>query len=157
MELTHALNEFLSDLQTRKNFSPHSIRAYRIDLENWTLVLKQKQDVTTTQLLAQLEPQNIRNYLSGLMDTHERTSLCRRLSAIRSFLKFLKNREWIDRDVGSLIPTPKSRKSLPQFLKIEEATELVEAPDLTLKSGRRDRALFEVLYGAGLRVSEAVG
>jgi integrase/recombinase XerC len=62
----------------------------------------------------------------------------------------------VDRDIGILIPTPKTKKTLPQFLKIEEAIELVESPDLTRKLGRRDRALFEILYGSGLRVSEAV-
>jgi integrase/recombinase XerC len=55
------------------------------------------------------------------------------------------------------VPSPKIPKTLPKFLPIEEMKELVEAPDLSTALGRRDRALFEVLYGAGLRVSEAVG
>jgi integrase/recombinase XerC len=58
--------------------------------------------------------------------------------------------------VGSLVPSPKARKSLPNFLKIEEAKELIEAPDVSSVLGRRDRAIFELIYGAGLRVSEAI-
>jgi integrase/recombinase XerC len=60
------------------------------------------------------------------------------------------------RNVASWVPSPKHRRSLPRFLKIEEMRELIEAPDVTVWSGRRDRALFELMYGAGLRVSEAV-
>ena len=55
------------------------------------------------------------------------------------------------------MPTPKARRSLPKFLKVEEMLELIHAPDSATPLGRRDRALFEVLYGAGIRVSEAVG
>src|SRR6185312_15504492 len=98
-----------------------------------------------------------RSYLSELYDSHEKSSLCRRLSAIRSFLKYLRLHGLTERDIGVLVPTPKTKKTLPEFLKIEEMSELIEAPDATTRLGRRDRAIFEVLYGCGLRVSEAVG
>jgi integrase/recombinase XerC len=72
-------------------------------------------------------------------------------------LKYFRNRSWITRDVGQWVPSPRQEKKLPRFFKIEEIEELLEAPDTTTLSGLRDRAILELLYGSGLRVSEGVG
>jgi integrase/recombinase XerC len=158
MPLNDAIDIFIQYLQTQRNASPHTIRAYQQDLNHWLDYLINVQMIHHLDELDRLlEPIHLRNYLSGLYDTHEKSTLCRRLSAIRSFLKFLRSRQWLKRDVGVLIPSPKLNKNLPRFLKVEEAIELVEAPDLSTCLGRRDRALFEVLYGCGIRVGEAVG
>src|SRR5690606_26410173 len=104
-----------------------------------------------------LKPLHLRGFLAKKTETQERTTLCRKLSAIRGFLKYARSERWLNRDVGSLVPSPKTKKNLPRFLKIEEISELIEAPDASTVLGRRDRAIFELIYGAGLRVSEAVG
>lgn len=109
------------------------------------------------ELSSDLKPLHLRSYLARLHASHERSSLSRRLSAIRSFLRYARQKNWISRDVGALVPAPKTRKSLPRFFGIEEMKELVEAPDLSTRLGRRDRALFELMYASGLRVSEVVG
>src|SRR5690606_20838496 len=88
--------------------------------------------------------------------THEKTSLCRKLSAIRGFLRFARGEGWIRRDVGALVAFPKTKKQLPNFLKVEEIQSLIEAPDASTVLGRRDRAIFELIYGCGRRVAEAV-
>ena len=158
MQVREAMTTYLRHLETQRRLSPHTLRAYTLDLTSWLDDLETRTEIReVSQLSAQLEPQYLRSYLGDLYSTHEKTSICRRLSAIRSFLKFLRKNHWVDRDIGVLVPTPKTKHSLPKFLKVEEAMELVEAPDLTQKLGRRDRALFEVLYGCGLRVSEVVG
>ena len=158
MQLKEALEKYLDFLSAQRQSSPHTLRAYRVDLESWLQGLAQSLKFTTlTDLNEKLQAKHLRTYLSGLYETHERSSLCRRLSAIRSFLKYLRNQKLIARDIGILVPSPKSKKSLPRFIKIEDAKELVEAPDLSTFLGVRDRALFEVLYGCGLRVSEATG
>lgn len=128
-----------------------------MDLTHWANHLSAVQGTQELQsLVSHLRPVDLRAYLAELHESHERSSVSRRLSAIRSFFKFLKTRQWIQKDFTILIPSPKAQRELPRFLKIEEMRELVEAPDLRTRLGRRDRALFEVLYGCGLRVSEAV-
>lgn len=158
MEIQQAAARFLSFLADQKRYSAHTVRAYEVDLEHWIGDLKSARSIRSIEELGDcLEPSHLRSYLSGLYDTHEKSSLCRRLSAIRSFLKFARAQGWIDRDIGVLVPTPKARANLPEFLKIEEVQELIDAPNAETRLGRRDRAIFEVIYGCGLRVSEAVG
>ncbi|MDR3608868.1 MAG: tyrosine recombinase [Oligoflexia bacterium] len=158
MPLRAAIEEFLSFLATQRRLSAHTLRAYRIDLEHWLDDLESVRKIADTAALAErLEPVHLRSYLASLYDTHERASICRRLSAIRSMLRYFRMRGWIDRDVGQWVSSPKKEKNLPNFLKIEEMEELIEAPDLTTSLGLRDRAIFELLYGSGLRVSEGVG
>ncbi len=155
MTLSKALDGFLTFLRIQRGSSPHTLRAYELDLSDW---LRSCCGVESMDDLNQrLDPASLRSYLSRLYETHERSSICRRLSAIRSFLRYARTQGWIERDVGLLVPTPRNQRSLPRFLPIHEMQELVQAPDLTTRLGRRDRALFEVLYGSGLRVSEAVG
>jgi integrase/recombinase XerC len=158
MELNRAAEQFFEYLTHQKRYSPNTLRAYRIDLEHWLLDLQDKRGIQSlAELSTQMEVAQLRSYLSSLYDTHEKSSLCRRLSAIRSFLKYLRVQGLIARDVSVLVPTPKAKKTLPEFFKVEEMDELISAPDTSTILGRRDRAIFEVLYGCGLRVSEAVG
>lgn len=151
------MTAFLEHLSTQRRLSPHTVRAYELDIGHWLTDLKARGIEDPRALSESLEALHLRAYLAGLYDTHERSSLCRRLSAIRTFLKFLRVRGWIQRDIGVLVPSPKAKRTLPRFLKVEEMLELVEAPDPTTQLGRRDRALFELMYACGLRVSEAVG
>lgn len=156
MDLSSAVDGFLEHLATQRRVSPHTLRAYALDLRHWTVDLGTRGFAQVVDLGEGLEPIHLRSYLAKLYDSHERSSLCRRLSAIRSFLKYLRAREWIGRDVGALVPSPKMNQALPKFLKVEEVFELIEAPDCSRALGRRDRALFELMYASGLRVSETV-
>jgi integrase/recombinase XerC len=155
------MERFLEHLERERRLSGETVRAYRSDLRDWLGDLTQRKlltlDGAEDGLDERLEPLHLRAYLARLHESHERSSLSRRLSAIRAFLRFCRSRGWLRRDVGLLVPTPKARRPLPRFLGIEEIRELVEAPDGTTVLGRRDRALLELLYASGLRVSEAVG
>ncbi len=157
MTLSAAIDLHLEMLRDRRKLSPHTLAAYRRDLERWSGFLADSGFSTMSDLDARFEPVRLRGYLASLNDSLERSSVCRHLSAIRGFLRHSRQRGWLARDIGTLVPTPKARRSLPKFLKIEEMLELIHAPDSATPLGRRDRALFEVMYGAGLRVSEAVG
>jgi len=155
--VSDAINLYLDYLRDRRKLSPHTLKAYETDLAHWCGFLREAQMETLAKLNSQYEPARLRHYLASRGDSLGRNSVCRHLSAIRGFLKHARQQGWLERDIGKLVPTPKGRRSLPQFLKIEEIQELIEAPDSTTWMGRRDRALFEILYGAGLRVSEGVG
>lgn len=154
--ITAAIQLFLEAQASQKQASTHTLRAYGGDLADWEKSLKSLEISTLTELESRLKPLHLRSYLATRMESHERSSLCRRLSAIRSFLKYVRRQGWVSKDIGILVPSPKTKKTLPQFLKIEEVRELIEAPDATTKLGRRDRAIFELIYDCGLRVSEAV-
>jgi integrase/recombinase XerC len=150
-ELEEAMEIFLDYLHVQRGSSPHTRRAYEGDLRHWLAGLKSPD-------LEKLDPAAIRGYLSSLHESHERSSLCRKLAAIRSFLRFLRMRGKLEKNVALLVPTPKARRKLPRFLSIQEVESLLKgAADTTTALGRRDLALLELLYGSGLRVSEAVG
>jgi integrase/recombinase XerC len=157
MHVKKAAQEYLAELHTIRHLSGHTLRAYEQDLLNWIAFLEgDKKGLNINDLSRSLEPKHLRMYLGQFYETHEKSTLCRRLSAIRGFLRFLKKKGYLSKDLGLLVPSPKAPKPLPQFLKVEEMLELLGAPDLTKKLGRRDQALLELLYSSGLRVGEAV-
>ncbi len=157
MTLDEALDDYLVSLSRLRKLSPHTLRAYESDLRDWVGSMEKEMGFRQLRDLDRgLEPGHLRGYLADRMEKLERSSLSRRLSAIRSFLRFLRSEGRIHRDIGVLVPSPKVQPKLPRFLKIEEVRELIETPDVSTALGRRDRALFELIYGAGLRVSEAV-
>ena len=140
--------KYIDYLKNQKNSSPHTCRAYQSDLKHWVGYFP--------DLFQGLGPSSLRSYLYQFYETHEKTSISRKLSAIRSFLRFLRRENLIERDVGLLVPTPKVSQNLPRFLKIEEMLEVLQSPDLCTNLGRRDRALLELMYSSGIRVGETV-
>jgi len=157
MSVENTILLFLETLKNQRKLSDHTLRGYRTDLLAWNESLKSAQIFEIKALEVELSPLHLRAYLSRRMDELKKISLCRHLSSIRGFLKFLRTEGWIARDIGALVPLPKAKPKLPEFLRVDEIEDLIEAPDASTVLGRRDRALFELIYGCGLRVSEAVG
>lgn len=149
-----AVELYLEHLRNRRHLSPNTLKAYGEDLADW---LGTFADDLWPTLLEQATPLQLRSYLAGLNSRLARSSSCRRLSAIRGFLKHCRKEGWIEREVTSLVPSPRHVRQLPRFLSVEEMSELLEAPDPASRLGARDRALLECMYGGGLRVGEAVG
>lgn len=152
--LVAALERYLRFLDHERKLSGETLRAYRQDLEHFIAALGIDQ---ANDLADELTPSRLRSYLATLVGSHERSSIARRLSAIRGWLRALKREGFLKREIGILVPSPKVKAPLPQFFRIDEIEELLKAPDSSTPFGKRDIALFELMYGAGLRVSEVVG
>jgi integrase/recombinase XerD len=150
--LRAAIGEFLDALQYERGASPHTIAAYRGDLESAAALFAQLgldrwSDLSAPLLLA---------FETSLGPPLARTTAQRRISALRSFLKYLKRQRTApETDLPSTGGFRKA-KHLPKALALADLERLFAAADLTTPTGLRDRALFELIYGAGLRVSEAV-
>lgn len=156
MTTDKALDEYLEYLKVQRGLSQHTLRAYEIDLRDWLKDLSHRMILDLNGLSENLKPQTLRAYLSGLYESHEKLSISRRLSSIRGFLRYLRRNGLISRDISRLVPAPKVDKNLPHFFQIDEMFELLNAPERSTFLGLRDGALFELMYGAGLRVGEAV-
>lgn len=153
--LARQINAFSGYLETERNVSPHTLAAYNSDLAQWlAFVRSEKGDAVSARDIDHLL---LRRYLAGLSKTTKKSSIGRKLAAIRSFFRFLLRRGMITKNPAELIATPKKEQRLPFHLDIDQATSLMEAPDEEQQHARRDRAILELLYSSGLRVSELTG
>jgi integrase/recombinase XerC len=151
--MQEVFNRYIAYLQAEKNVSPYTVRNYTRDLLEFFAFINEK-GITT---LRDVNKQTLRAYLSNLMDLKfAKSSIARKLSAIRSFYRYLMREELISSSPAATTVSPKLDKRLPAFLTVEEAKRLVESPDTSSPQGQRDRALLEMLYACGLRVSELV-
>lgn len=150
--LVAEIDEFLDSLRVDRGASEHTVAAYRNDLTQ-AVAFFSKVHVSSWK---ELEPSHIMKFEASLGSPLARTTAQRRLSSLRSLLKFLK-KEGRGPD-GELPSTGGFRKpkSLPKALSFEQVTTLLSTADASTPEGLRDRALFELVYGAGLRISEAL-
>jgi integrase/recombinase XerC len=147
------ISRYRNYLEAERNASPYTVRNYITDLVDFLQFLKSQQ----ISSLKEVDKHSLRNYLSQLLDRgFVKASIARKLSAIRSFYGYLLREGMVP--VNPLVSTssPKLDKRLPSFLTLSEVERLLEAPDVSNPRGLRDRALLEVLYASGLRVSELV-
>ena len=146
-------NKYINYLEVERNVSPYTVRNYTTDLLDFFQFLRTK----GIGSLKEVDKHTLRDYLSYLMEQGlVKASIARKLSAIRSFYRYLLREEIISTSPVATTSSPKLDKRLPSFLTIEEMERLLEAPDLSTPQGQRDRALLELLYASGLRVSELV-
>ncbi len=145
------VEKFLSFLEIEKNYSPHTILNYKLDLLEFIDFIEDKP-------LEKVEYNDFRRFLAQLRSNQFKPrTLSRKLSSIRSLFKFLVREGHIKENPAVLLMTPKLDKILPHFLSELEMTQLIDAPQILKAAGQRDRAIFETLYSSGLRVSELVG
>ena len=148
------INAFLVHLQNT-NFSPHTIRSYRADLQEFLLFFKKrKQDD-----LRFFTSANIRSFLASLQTLHQpaRNTILRKIASLRSFAAFLLEQGKLERNPFKLLPAPKRERILPKFLSVEETDRLLDTAAHSKHFAARDKALFELMYSSGLRRSEVTG
>ena len=144
---------YLAYLQAERNASVYTVRNYRNDLLEFFDYVREKRIDT----IRNVNRQTLRGFLAKLMsDGKAKSSINRKLSAIRSFFRYLVREELLEKNPAANTVGPKLDKRLPSFLTTQEAKRLVEAPDLSKPTGQRDRAILELIYASGLRVSELV-
>jgi integrase/recombinase XerC len=142
------VDSYLASLKSERNFSPYTLVNYRLDLEQFIKFLAERK-----KLLSRVDRAVAREFLYHLEgDKYSRRSLARKISAVRSFFRWLVREKKASANPFELISTPKIEKRLPNFLYEEEMIKMLKVP----APGGRDAALLELLYGAGLRVSEAI-
>ena len=146
-------NKYINYLEAERNASPYTVRNYATDLLDFFNFLR----TTGISSLKEVEKLTLRDYLAHLMKQgFVKASIARKLSAIRSFYRYLLREGMVSTSPVATTSSPKLDKRLPSFLTLEEIRRLLEAPDLSTPQGQRDRALLELLYASGIRVSELV-
>jgi tyrosine recombinase XerC len=147
------LEQFLNHLRYERNASAHTISAYRSDLSQLAAFLEERET-----RLRKIDNVAVRAFLAHL---HERglkkSSLARKLAAVRSFFQFCLKKGWVDDNAAKVVATPKQEQHVPSFLSEDEMAEFLDLPSLDKPLDRRDKAMLELLYATGIRVSELVG
>lgn len=150
--MKQAIDQFCRYLAIEKNAAQHTINAYRSDLLLFSAFLVQEKDPAAN--VASVSHLFIRQYLAVLHKDLRKSTIGRKLAAIRALFKYLLREGLVDKNPAELVNTPKKEKKIPFHLTIDEVTTLVEAPlGLDILS-LRDRAIMETLYSCGIRVSE---
>ena len=146
------ITDFENHLAVERNLSPHTRRAYRQDLEEFQCFLQQ--DATGPLMMTEVDTLVLRRYLACLHRKNSRSSIARKLSALRSFFAYLVRQGVLATNPGELISTPRQEKYLPKTLSVDEVFALIEQQGGAELLVCRDRAILEVFYSCGLRVGE---
>ncbi|MCX7817298.1 MAG: tyrosine recombinase XerC [Syntrophales bacterium] len=147
------LSEFHTYLKTAKNSSGNTLKAYVSDVGQFFKFL----EVNSIGDLSKVDTSTVRFFLADLHRRGlKRASINRKLAAIRTFFRFLNGKGKISRDPAGTITTPKVEKKIPRLLSVDEIFCLLDGAFPNNRMGKRDRALLELLYSSGIRLSELV-
>jgi integrase/recombinase XerD len=150
MEIAAAISSFLTHVQVEKGLAMNTLSAYRRDLAKFEDFAKKRK-----LALAAVKRDDLVDFLASLYRQKlESKTVARHLVTLRNFFRHAQVEELITEDPTAHLESPKIRRSLPGYLRLDEVEKLLELPDQTTPLGLRDRAMLEVLYSTGLRVSE---
>lgn len=180
----HSLvNEFLNYLNFERHFSPHTAKCYAADLVQFCAFLVGDKtrmtgkpghsaagqrpaagantavlvETSVQQKLRDVQPEQVKEFLAFLGTlNYSKSTIARKLATLRSFYKFCMRRGFVKAHPLASIRTPKQEKRLPKFLEIDQINKLLATPDCNTLLGSRDRAMLEVLFSTGVRVTELV-
>jgi len=157
------ISDFIESLAVEKGYSENTCRGYGVDLEGFTEYLAQnppggyrRSQSGDSVKIDGIQAITIRGYLGWLHKKNKKTTIARKLSAVRSFFKFLVKRGVIDDSPADSILTPKQDKTIPEYLPVDEMFRLLDSIQTGSILDLRNRAIFETLYSCGIRVAELV-
>lgn len=152
------IEEYGTYLRTQRHSSPHTLRSYLSDLREFRNFLSENlgRDDREKIDLGAVDQAQVRAYLGALSRLRRRSSVARKVAALRGFFRYLADEKRIARNPLALVATPKQEKPLPVFLSVDDVFHLLGGSERGLR-GVRDRAILEFLYSTGVRVSELVG
>ncbi|MEA1962435.1 MAG: site-specific tyrosine recombinase XerD [Bacillota bacterium] len=149
------IQSFLGFLRYEKGLSDNTLVAYKKDLEKLSIFLIPQEEVSCRW--EEVTKQDVMAFLlKELEGGAAQSSMARSLSSIKSFYKFLSGEGYVEMNPTADLETPMVKRKLPEVLTVEEVDRLMEAPNVLLPLGLRDRAMFELMYGTGMRVSECL-
>ena len=158
------IRSFIESLEAEKGYAKNTCRGYRRDIMEFVTYLVDNGFLRRRNLLVgevngigDVNVIHIRGYLGYLHKRNKRSTIARKLSAVRSFFKFLVKRGVIEDNPSDSILTPKQEKSIPAYLPVDEMFQLLDSIQTDHILDVRNRAIFEILYSCGIRVSELVG
>lgn len=150
------IDRFENYLAIERNTSPHTRSAYRYDLEDFCRFLASTYDLTSAVGIEEIDRTMLRRYLAQIHQTHNKATINRKLSALRTFFLFLVREGVISVNPAATLSAPRIDRYLPSVLTIDEISALMETRPASDELSLRDRAIVELLYSSGLRVGEAV-
>jgi integrase/recombinase XerD len=146
------LSEFQTYMRVEKGLSANTVSAYTLDLKKLMEFIKERK-----QNLVQLDQKDIIDWSQSLLTSGlSPRSVARSLNCVRTFFRFLLGDRIVISDPTANLETPRTLRPLPRFLNRDEVENLIQAPNVNVPLGNRDRAMLEILYASGLRVSELV-
>jgi len=156
--LQYLIETFIVHIKDQKGFSQNTIRNYRIDLRQFSDFLVSRERTVGSEKdgpdIGDIDGPVLREYLGSLYGRYKRSTISRKLSAIRSLFLFLEKKRLIMGNPAADTATPKQEKYIPSYLTVDEVFRLLERPEKEKIPGMRDLAILEVLYSCGFRVSE---
>lgn len=152
------LKAFLAYLKLNRHVSPHTVRAYEGDVTQYLAWVAGEAGKKISELgPADLDMESVRSHLIDMNRAGKaRASVARKLSALRTFVKYLRREDILEHDPAAMAVAPKLDKTIPVHLSEPEMARLIETPSTGDPLGRRDRAILELFYASGLRLSELV-
>ena len=150
------IDRFETYLAVERNASPHTRSAYRYDLEDFCRFLASTYNLTSAAGIKEIDRNTLRRYLAQIHQTHNKATINRKLSALRTFFLYLLREGLIAVSPAASLSAPRIDRYLPSVLTVDEADALMNARPGSDELSLRDRAIVELLYSSGLRVSEAV-
>ena len=159
------LDEFIDTLNAEKGYSPHTCRAYRIDISEFIeftagadISEKSEAEKRFLEQLASIDKVSIRTYLAYLVKNKKsKRTIARKLSSLKAFFNYLVKSNHLPANPADMVPFPKLEKTIPRFLSIDDLFRLLDSIKTDTWFDKRNLAMFETFYSTGMRISEIEG